>query len=208
MEIMMPPALPKVVENAAMVSLAVLYGSAGHEHGEGGEGADDDGIRKYLEHAEAALMHSGVVIRSGMGDRSGAKTGLVGEHAASDASLDGGGDGYAGNAADNCGGSEGAHEDAAEHVAYVAYVCKEDYQCGDYVDHRHEGDQPFSDLAYALEAAQQHQRAERRHYDADYEVRSVDVDGGVAVDGAGDRGNYGVDLGHVAYTEGRKHSEQ
>ena len=55
--------------------LAVLYGSAGHEHGEGGKGADDDGIRKYLEHAEAALMHSGVVIRSGMGDRSGAKTG-------------------------------------------------------------------------------------------------------------------------------------
>ena len=39
-------------------------------------------------------------------------------------------------------------------------------------------------------------------------VRSVDVDGGVAVDGAGDRGNYGVDLGHVAYAEGRKHSEQ
>ena len=69
-------------------------------------------------------MNSGVVIRSGMGDRSGAKTGLVGEHAASDASLDSGGDGYAGNAADNCGGSEGAHEDAAEHVAYVAYVCK------------------------------------------------------------------------------------
>ena len=153
-------------------------------------------------------MHSGVVIRSGMGDRSGAKTGLVGEHAASDASLDSGGDGYAGNAADNCGGGEGAHEDAAEHVAYVAYVCKEDYQCGDDVDHRHEGDQLFSDLAYALEAAQQHHCAERRHYDADYEVSSVDVDGGEGVDGAGDRGNYGVDLGHVAYAEGRKHSEQ
>ena len=87
-------------------------------------------------------------------------------------------------------------------------MCKEDYQCGDDVDHRHEGDQLFSDLAYALEAAKEHQRAERRHYDADYEVRGVNVDGCVAVDSAGDRGNYGVDLGHVAYAEGRKHSEE
>ena len=153
-------------------------------------------------------MHSGVVIRSGMGDRSGAETGLVGEYAASYAALNSGGDGYAGNAADNGGGIEGAHEDAAEHVAYVAYVRKEDYQCGDYVDHRHEGNQLFSDLAYALEAAQQHQRAERRNDYAYDEVRSVDVDGSVAVDSAGDRGNDGVDLGHVAYAEGRKHSEE
>ena len=49
-------------------------------------------------------MHSGVVIRSGIwAIGSGAKTGLVGEHAASYASLDSGGDGYAGNAADNGG---------------------------------------------------------------------------------------------------------
>ena len=40
-----------------------------------------------------------------------------------------------------------------------------------------------------------------------YEVRSVDVDGGEGVDGAGDRGNYGVDLGHVADSEGSEQAE-
>ena len=189
-------------------SLAEVDGSAGHEYGEGGKGADNDGIRKYLEHAEAALTYGGIGISSGMGYRSRTKTGFVGEYAAAYATLYGSGDGDASSAAHYGGGSKGAYEYAAENVADVADMGKEDYQSGKDVNDRHEGHQLFSYLTYALEAAYEDDGAEDSDDDADYQVSGVYVDGSKAVDGAGDRGNDGVDLGHVTNTEGCQHSEE
>ena len=59
--------------------LAVFHGHAVEQNNQRREGADDDGIGKDLEDAKQALPHRLLRIGAGMGDRTCAQTGPVGE---------------------------------------------------------------------------------------------------------------------------------
>ena len=75
----------------------------------------------------------------------------------------------------------------------------------------HEGHQPFTDAADALDAAQQHHGDEHRHNDADNEVQGgkrVLTDHIELRQGCVDGGDDGVDLGRVAGAKNRQHAEQ
>ena len=188
------------------------------EQRQSGQGADDDGVHEDFEDAVQTLL-DGICLRgSRMSHGSGSETGLVGEHAAGHTLLDGGLDHDAGGAADGCVRAESALEDHAKHGAELADVAEDDQDgCHD-VDDCHEGHQLLSDGADALDAAQQDQCHDDRDDHADDDAAggdglSEDLDGACfhvaakCVDGGVDGGSDGVDLGHVADTEGGKETE-
>ena len=131
-----------------------------------------------------------------MGNRRGAKAGLVGEHAPLDAPLDAELDGHAGGAAGDSLRGERTAEDQTKHPGQLAGVGDQNDQAGNDVDEGHEGHQLLGDTADALDAAQEHHAHNDHQHHAQHQV-----DGAGAVRRGGDEGlDGGVDgVGDVAY---------
>ena len=106
-----------------------------------------------------------------MGDGTRAKAGLVGEDAAGDALL------HTDEQAADGAAREGRRvertcKDGLDHRREALNVQNNDAHSQHDVEQCHEGHQPFTDAADALDAAQQHHGDEHRHNDADNEVQS------------------------------------
>ena len=145
-----------------------------------------------------------------MGDGTSAKAGLVGEDAAGDALL------HTDEQAADGAAREGRRvertcKDGLDHRREALNVQNNDAHSQHDVEQCHEGHQPFTDAADALDAAQQHHGDEHRHNDADNEVQGgkrVLTDHIELRQGRVDGGDDGVDLGRVAGAKNRQHAEQ
>ena len=145
-----------------------------------------------------------------MGDGTRAKACLVGEDAAGDALL------HTDEQAADGAAREGRRvertcKDGLDHRRKALNVQNNDAHSQHDVEQCHEGHQPFTDAADALDAAQQHHGDKHRHNDADNEVQSgkrVLTDHIELRQGRVDGGDDGVDLGRVAGAKNRQHAEQ
>ena len=145
-----------------------------------------------------------------MGHRSGTKTGLVGEDTAAHALGDGRFDGCAGNAASHSGGIERAYEDCGESGGDFSNVDDNHDQGCNHIDDGHDRHQQGAHIADSLDAAHQDDEDDDSGDDADRQGDHLllSLGGGNKarnrlIDGTGD----GVDLGHVADTEGGEAAE-
>ena len=128
--------------------------NAGEQHGEGRDGADDNGVDEDLKHTPDSLLAGFLRRGSGMGNGGGAETGLIGEDAAGKALLHGHHDGIAEKTAADALEGEGARKNLSEDGRDVCDAHEDQNDAGDNVEDGHERNQQGSDLADALDAAE------------------------------------------------------
>ena len=145
-----------------------------------------------------------------MGDRAGAKTGLVGKDAAGNALLhtdEQTADGAAGKGS----GVERTRHDGFQHIGQAGEVEHHHAHRQHNVEQRHKGHQLLAYAANALDAAQQHQRHQHRHKDAHDEIeggQKAAAHQPVFQQSGIHRCHDGIYLRCVAGTEHGQHAEQ
>ena len=131
-------------------------GHAAAQDDQRGEGADDDGIHKYLKDTEQTLLHRIIDLGACMGNRGSTKTGFIGEDAAGNTLLYGGEHG-AYYAAGHSGGVEGALNDGGERRREIPDVNNDNAKTQHHIQKRHNGNQTLRHMTDALDAAQQNE---------------------------------------------------
>ena len=145
-----------------------------------------------------------------MGNGAGAKARFVGKYSAGNTFL------HAQEQAAHCAAGKGRRverprHNGGEHLRKTRQVEQHHTQSQHHIGQRHKGHQLFADTANTLHAAQQHQRHQHGHYNADDQVdgcHSFIAHNGILVQGGINGGDNGVDLRGVAGAEHRQHAEQ
>ena len=130
---------------------------AGNQHGEGGDGADHEGVHKHLKGAPQTLLYRVAGLAGGVDHGAAAPAGLVGVYAAGHT----GGDhlGYTGTreAAQRGRAGEGLAEDGAQGGQQVFQMHEDNDDAQDQVGQAHDGNQLGEDLAQLFHAAPDHE---------------------------------------------------
>ena len=160
-----------------------VVGAAG-EYQHGGGGADEEGVDVDGEGLDEALLDGVGDLGGGGHDGAGALAGLV----AVDAALDAPGDGAAEQGATHLVDPHGAAQHLHEYLGHELPVEEEHDDGEEDVDQRHDGGHHLGHVGYALDAADDDQRNEQCHSDADQPDGEVEGAGegegdAVAVDG-------------------------
>ena len=173
------------------VGQRAVAGVEGADDHQGVEGQDNKGVDEDADHGHHGLVVRVLDIGLGVGVRSGAHAGLIGEEAPLGALADGGLDGVSESAANDGLGLEGIAEDHGEGGGDVLEAGDEHGQAAHQEDGRHDGDQLFSDGGQPLDAAQEDEGTDDHQNDA-YDP------GGDAESGL-EGGADGVGLDHAAH---------
>ena len=178
-----------------------LGNGAGGQNAVGGvQGGDDDqsvqsqhheSVHEHADHGYHALVVGISDVGLGVGVGSGAHAGLVGEQAPLGALADGGLDGVAEAAADDCLGLEGVLKDHSKGGRQVLDTGDQHHQAAQQEDGRHDGDHLLGDGGQTLDAAQEDKAAD------DYQDHTHDPGGDA--EGGLEGGADGVGLDHAAH---------
>ena len=150
-----------------------------------------------------------------MDHHGGAKSGLVGEHAALESPCDSVFDCKTNGCAADCPETKCKGKDGAEHFPDFSDIHKEDNECAEYVRTSHKWDKFFRNLRDSLDAADDDESGkhhEQYSYNQGIQIDFGGADQNAAVEGADAEhgsnvaGN-GVDLAHITDAERGEHAE-